>query len=82
MADKNEVFHHNASDLCDALQQEPMLRLGENVISGTDPLDLHMQMLEFVTNYTNMVDSRYDEVGVASARGSGGRYYLCVIFRG
>lgn len=82
MAAKGAVFHHNAPDLCEALETEPMLRLGENVVSGADPLDMHMQMLEFVTNYTNMVDGRYEDVGLASARGSDGQFYLCVIFRG
>lgn len=84
MAASRKVFHSNPTELCESLSGRPMRRLGENVISGSDALDMHTKMLEFVTNYTNMVDVRYSEVGIATARAPGpkGEYYLCVLFRG
>ncbi|CAB9520161.1 expressed unknown protein [Seminavis robusta] len=83
MASEGEVFHSNPTELCESLGgAESMRRLGENVISGSDALDMHMRQLEFVTNYTNMVDARYEEVGIATARAKNGKYFLCILFRG
>jgi Cysteine-rich secretory protein family len=82
MAASNSISHHNPSDLCSAIKIKPSRRLGENVIAGKDLLDMHVKMVGNVTNYANIVDSHYDSVGVASARSSNGKYYLCILFRG
>lgn len=82
MASNKTVYHNNPADLCASLKVEPKRRLGENVIYGSDPLDMHMKMLEIMTNYTNLVDCRYNSVGLATARATNGQYYLCILFRG
>lgn len=82
MAEQGAVFHADATDLCCRLEEQPSLRLGENVIAGEDALDMHLKLLERVGNYANMVDGRFTEVGIASARGANGQYYLCQLFRG
>ena len=84
MANSGMVFHSNPTELCESLSSVSMCRLGENVISGRSSLDMHMKMLERMTNYTNMIDQRYTEVGIANVRSPGREevYYLCVLFRG
>jgi uncharacterized protein YkwD len=84
MAASRMIFHPNPTELFESLSARPMRRLGANVISGSNALDMHMNMLGLVANYTNMVDARYSEVGIATARapGTSGKLYLCVLFRG
>jgi len=82
MAKRGALFHSDASEVCSNLEVQPKRRLGENVVRGADALDMHMRMLEDVANYANMVDRRYNEVGMAAARGPKGELYLCQLYRG
>ena len=82
MATARTVSHSNPKHSLSCLQTQPTRRLGENVAAGDSALSMHMRMLEDVTNYTNMVDGRYVEIGMGKARGSDGQYYLCQIYRG
>ena len=82
MAARRSTFHSDPKVSLTCLEKQPTRRLGENIIAGDNALSMHMKMLEDVTNYTNMVDGRYTEVGMGKARGSDGKYYMCQIFRG
>ena len=77
-----KISHSNPKHSLSNLRTQPTRRLGENVVAGDSALSMHMRMLEDVTNYTNMVDGRYMEIGMGKARGSDGQYYMCQIYRG
>ena len=82
MANNGRVSHSDPKMALAKLPTQPSRRFGEIVIAGDSALGMHMKILEDMTNYTNMVDGRYTEIGMGRARGSDGQYYLCQIYRG
>jgi uncharacterized protein YkwD len=71
----------------DPLQLQTMLEdsgtcLGENVASGESVQAMHTAMIESVGDLRNMIDRRYKEMGMATAKGAKGELYLCQVFRG
>jgi uncharacterized protein YkwD len=82
MARRGEVYHSKPqeirSSLCGASR-----RLGENVARGTDIRAIHAGMMKNVSDRNNMLDRRYTNMGMATARGpNDGLLYLVQVFRG
>lgn len=82
MASKCKVYHAKADDFVAALSKTPESRLGFNVMRGRSIDHIHSKMLYHQSNWCNMVDLRYVEMGMSSARGEDGKLYVCQIFRG
>ena len=82
MAKASRAFHSDPNELCSRLATKPQHRLGENVAQGKNLRELHGIMKQHSANYANMMDERYTEMGMASARAANGDWYLCQIFRG
>jgi uncharacterized protein YkwD len=76
------AFHADPTVLCSKLAQQAKVRLGENVAKGKSIRELHGIMKKHPSNYANMMDARYTEMGMATAKSSNGDWYLCQIFRG
>jgi hypothetical protein len=75
-------YHADPTVLCSKLTQKANVRLGENVAKGKSIRELHGIMKKQSSNYANMMDARYTEMGMATAKSSNGDWYLCQIFRG
>ena len=80
MAKRSHVFHPNPYMLMSKMNKIPSRKLGENVGSGKCMERIHYKMLEHASNYANMIDRRYEELDVATVRGSDGVIYLCQLF--
>ncbi|CAB9528914.1 expressed unknown protein [Seminavis robusta] len=76
------TYHADPNVLCSKLAHLPQVRLGENVAKGKSVRVLHSTMKKHAANYANMMDSRFTELGMATARCANGDWYLCQIFRG
>jgi len=82
MAKARRAIHSDPTELCAKLSSQPQRRLGQNVAKGKNLRELHTQMKEHSSNYANMMDARYQEFGMATAKASSGDWYLCQIFLG
>lgn len=86
MADALTVYHSDPAALCHKLELRAGQILGENAAIGTTVQDVHATMIKNKHDLVNMVDPRYTEMGMATARAidSRGRetIYLCQLFRG
>lgn len=82
MAKASRAYHSDPNELCSRLHSQPEHRLGENVAQGKNLRELHGIMKQHSANYANMMDERYTEMGMASAKAANGDWYLCQIFRG
>ena len=75
------AFHADPNDL-QAKLKKPSRRIGSNVAVGESVRRIHQQMMYKKGDYNNIVDRRYTEMGMGTARGRSGEIYLCQIFRG
>lgn len=82
MAANSKVSQINADELVSSLQITPQRRLGVNVMRGSNLGYIHYKMVNKKSSYHNMIDWRYVEMGMSSARGEDGKLYVCQIFRG
>jgi len=81
MADENTLFHSIPDELQSKFNRRSR-RLGENVARGDNIRNIHKFMMGSTTNKNNIIDRRYTNMGMATARGSDGKLYLCQVFRG
>lgn len=81
MAAGNSLFHSAPEELRSAFARRTR-RFGENVARGENIRDMHKAMMKSKSDRNNILDRRYTHMGMATARGSDGRLYLCQIFRG
>lgn len=87
MAAKRKVKHSDPSKLHEHLQNLEYDILGENVAIGDTKgrycmRKIHNTMMRDFGNYNNIMDQRFKEMGVATARDSKGQLYICQLFRG
>lgn len=82
MAKASRAYHSDPTELCSRLVTRPEHRLGENVAQGENLRELHGIMKQHSANYANMMDERYNEMGMATAKSANGDWFLCQIFRG
>ena len=81
MAAQNELFHPAPCELQESFNRRSR-RLGENVARGDNIRDIHKFMMATRSDKNNILDRRYTHMGMATAKGSDGKLYLCQIFRG
>jgi len=80
MAKDGSVVHGNPDECQFRIQ--PCRRFGENVACGTTIRDIHTAMVKNDADRNNMIDRRYSNMGMGTARGKDGTLYLCQIFKG
>lgn len=82
MAASERIFHSDPGEINLKLKK-PSRRIGENVAVGETVSDIHGQMMtKKKGDYNNIIDRRYTEMGMGTAKGRNGELYLCQIFRG
>lgn len=81
MASKDRLFHMDPHDLQVAFSKHSR-RLGENVARGRSIREIHEAMMSTRSDKNNILDRRFANMGMATARGNSGQLYLCQIFRG
>lgn len=74
------AFQPDASKV-QANLRKPCRRVGCNVGVGESIRDIHSHMMKTRSMFNNIVDRRYVEMGMATAKGQNGELYLCQIFR-
>jgi uncharacterized protein YkwD len=80
MAKRGKLQSCGPMDLDDGLQQCDSF--GVNVACGPSVLEIHAQMLLNPSERNKMVDRRYSQMGMGTAKGKNGKLYLCQIFKG
>jgi len=81
MAAEGQLFHIDPISLQASLNK-PARRLGANVAKGESIRDMHRAMMQTLSDKNNILDRRYTNMGMATARGASGEIYMCQIFRG
>lgn len=83
MAQANELFHSDPEKLQeDLVGEESGRRIGENVTKGTNLHAIHAMMMKTsLPDKNNILDRRYKDMGVGTAKAADGTLYLCQIFR-
>ncbi|CAB9497641.1 expressed unknown protein [Seminavis robusta] len=81
MAGKDQLFHAGAAELQQKVAR-PCRRLGVNVFRGESIRAIHNEMMGSKTDVKNMLDSKYFEFGMATARSPSGDLMLCQVFIG
>lgn len=81
MAEADRLFHSDPDALNYAFPRESR-RLGENVAKGGSVAEIHDAMMKTKSQKNNILDRRYTNMGMATARGKDGQLFLCQIFRG
>lgn len=82
MAKACKTYHSEASQMVSQMEHRPAARLGENVARGASMEYIHHKMSQRKSDYANMMDWRYSEMGMATATGADGKIYLCQLYRG
>ena len=71
---------------CDPLDLDDGFQLcdtfGVNVACGPSVQEIHDKMLQNPSERNKMVDRRYSQMGMGTAKGKNGKLYLCQIFKG
>lgn len=81
MTEKDELFHANPADLKQEIGK-PHRVLGTNVFRGDSIRAIHNQMMESPADVSNMLDDRYIDFGMATARSPRGDLLLVQLFIG
>lgn len=82
MAAAGKVFHMNPQDIRSRFCRASR-RLGENVARGTSIQEIHQAMMKNLSDRNNILDRRFTNMGMATARGKdNGLLYLVQVFRG
>lgn len=81
MAEACALFHSSPDDVQTSFHR-PCRRLGENVKRGDSIINIHKAMMKDFADRSNILDRRYTNMGMGTAKGSDGHLYLCQLFRG
>ena len=81
MAKACKVKHSNLSKLLEQMTGVSN-KIGENVGRGRTFVGGHGKMNGEASNFWNLIDAKYSEVGIATAEGMDGKVYICQLFRG
>lgn len=81
MASSNLLYYSDPSDL-QLDNDEPPRRLGENVTRGSTLKEMHKAMMDSAADRNNILDRRFIQMGMGTAKASDGTLYLCQLFRG
>lgn len=82
MAKECKTYHSDAQQLISKMKIRPSQRLGENVARGATVEYAHYKMTHRKSDFANMMDWRYSEMGMATAAGADGKIYMCQLYRG
>lgn len=80
MAKSGRVQRYYPMDLDDGINQCDVF--GVNVACGPSVQEIHEKMLLNPSERSKMVDRRYSQMGMGTAKGKNGKLYLCQIFKG
>jgi uncharacterized protein YkwD len=81
MAAKDALLHSDPNIVIQMMGR-PSRRLGENVAFGRSIRDMHEMMMKISgSDKNNILDRRFLTMGMGTAKGSNGGYYMCQIFR-
>jgi Cysteine-rich secretory protein family len=81
MAEENSLFHMSPTQLQESFPRVAR-RFGVNVAKGESIRHIHEAMMNSRSNRNNILDRRYTNMGMGTARGPDGELFLCQIFRG
>mmetsp|Transcript_15161 Transcript_15161/g.22154 ORF Transcript_15161/g.22154 Transcript_15161/m.22154 type:complete len:149 (+) Transcript_15161:226-672(+) len=56
--------------------------VGENVARGKSIRHVHAKLMESMADRANIIDSRFEFMGIGTARGKDGKLYICQLFLG
>lgn len=79
MADQQRLFHDPSMG---AMIEEKWKIAGENVGQSWDLYDMHVQWMDSPEHRDNILDWRFDKMGVGVCKDSGGTYWATVVFYG
>jgi Cysteine-rich secretory protein family len=81
MAEENALFHMAPTQLQGCFPRTAR-RFGVNVAKGESIRHIHETMMNSRSDRNNILDRRYTNMGMGTARGPDGELFLCQIFRG
>lgn len=81
MALVDRVHHSDPQEMKNVIRK-PCRRLGENIARGENIRAIHSRMMETPNDKANMLDARYIQFGMGTARGPNGDLFLCQLYRG
>ena len=81
MANENRLHHTGPSEL-QAKVGRPCRIIGKNVSKGESVRAIHKKMMDSKSDVRNMLDSRYVQFGMGTARGPEGDLFLCQVYIG
>ena len=79
MARKAELWHSDTNDIA-RLVDNTWVWMGENVGAGSDVDDMHAMFLRSSAHRPNIMNERWDWIGVGTVKGQDGRTYMTVLF--
>lgn len=83
MATARSLSHGNAHSLQARLDDASSFqKIGENVARGPSIRDINAGMMSNVADRNNMLDRRYQFMGMGTSLGEDGKLYLCQLFSG
>lgn len=81
MAGKDRLHHAVPEELQEKVGR-PCRVIGKNVFRGESVRAIHNEMMKSPSDVKNMLDRRYVQFGMATAKGKGGDLFLCQVFIG
>lgn len=91
MARSGVVTHASPDELLQGVQEVVSLptttttdvtRVGENVVRGAHPRELHKYLMLRTSDRNNIVDRRFTHFGIGTVKGEDDQYYMCQVFCG
>uniref|UniRef100_A0A7S4RMZ1 SCP domain-containing protein n=1 Tax=Ditylum brightwellii TaxID=49249 RepID=A0A7S4RMZ1_9STRA len=81
MANDQKLYYEDPNILTENLS--PSHRwLGENVARGKSIRHVHAKLMESTADRANIIDNRFNFMGIGTARGKDGKLYICQLFLG
>ena len=81
MVKARKVMHSDPTHVLSKVQGGTN-KVGENVGRGRDFDKAYEKMMKVPSNFCNVADPDYEEMGMAMATGKDGKIYVCQLFRG
>ncbi len=78
MANQRRIYHSNLSSGVSG----PYSRLGEIVGVGSSMAEVHVAFMGSPGHRAHILDRRYSSIGVGEARGTDGKIYVAIVFKG
>mmetsp|Transcript_1683 Transcript_1683/g.2152 ORF Transcript_1683/g.2152 Transcript_1683/m.2152 type:complete len:149 (-) Transcript_1683:602-1048(-) len=81
MANGRKLYYEDPNILTENLGL-PHRWIGENVARGKSIRHVHAKLMESMADRANIIDSRFNFMGIGTARGKDGKLYICQLFLG